>query len=405
MESAAARLRDGPEIMSANDQRKCPVCGADDCRPFLDVPDVPCHVGLLWNTRKGALGCPRGDLRLSLCHGCAFIFNSAFDPARMEYSQAYDNCLHYSGVYQDYAEGVARRLIEEHALRKRRIVEIGSGKGDFLAMLIRLGDNRGWGFDPSYDGRYSDLEKEGRLHVLADFFSERQAHIGADLICSRYVFEHIPQPISFLRNARSAAKPGTLFYFEVPNALFILRDGSIWDLIYEHCSYFTPPSLGRAFHTLGLRVLSLREQFEGQFLAIEAIAGNGAGAGGTEPSPIDPTTVFPYVEAFPEFFRQRAQEWREKLRGTRSTVVWGAGAKAVTFLNLMDARGAVDRVVDINPAKQGKFMAGTGQPIVAPEALGDDPPSKVIVMNPVYCEEIRRRLAELGVQADMETAL
>ncbi len=53
--------------------------------------------------------------------------------------------------------------------------------------------------------------------------------------------------------------------------------------------------------------------------------------------------------------------------------------------------------MDINPHKHGKFMAGTGQEIVAPEFLVDYDPDLVIVMNPVYTDEIRSELGRLGV--------
>jgi ABC-type Fe3+-hydroxamate transport system substrate-binding protein len=51
--------------------------------------------------------------------------------------------------------------------------------------------------------------------------------------------------------------------------------------------------------------------------------------------------------------------------------------------------------VDINPYRQGTFMAGTGQAIVAPEYLKSYRPDIVIVMNSVYREEIRHNLSQM----------
>jgi hypothetical protein len=53
--------------------------------------------------------------------------------------------------------------------------------------------------------------------------------------------------------------------------------------------------------------------------------------------------------------------------------------------------------VDINPHKHGKFLAGTGHEIVAPEFLTQYKPDVVIVMNPIYCDEIRADLGRLGL--------
>lgn len=51
----------------------------------------------------------------------------------------------------------------------------------------------------------------------------------------------------------------------------------------------------------------------------------------------------------------------------------------------------VDRVIDINPAKQGRYLAATGLRVMSPaEGLADLPEgSEIHVMNPNYLEEVR----------------
>jgi hypothetical protein len=46
-------------------------------------------------------------------------------------------------------------------------------------------------------------------------------------------------------------------------------------------------------------------------------------------------------------------------------------------------------------------MAGAGQQIVAPEFLKAYEPHVVIVMNPIYCDEIQRDLNRMGVTAEL----
>ena len=81
--------------------------------------------------------------------------------------------------------------------------------------------------------------------------------------------------------------------------------------------------------------------------------------------------------------------------------MWGGGSKGVTFLNIMKAGREVSFVVDINPHKQGKYAAGSGQQIVAPEALVADPPAVIIVMNPLYQDEIEAMVTSLGIEAEI----
>jgi hypothetical protein len=82
-------------------------------------------------------------------------------------------------------------------------------------------------------------------------------------------------------------------------------------------------------------------------------------------------------------------------------VLWGAGSKGVAFLTTLDIRHEIEYAVDINPHKHGTFMAGTGQQIVAPEFLKGYRPDIVIVMNPIYCNEIQRELDRMGIGVEV----
>ena len=63
----------------------------------------------------------------------------------------------------------------------------------------------------------------------------------------------------------------------------------------------------------------------------------------------------------------------------------------------------VAAVVDLNPRKHGRHVPIGGQEVVAPAALAQLRPRAVVVLNPVYREEIAAMLADLGVDADVVT--
>lgn len=111
------------------------------------------------------------------------------------------------------------------------------------------------------------------------------------------------------------------------------------------------------------------------------------------------------VAGFAERVIEAIGHWKDVLAGLaaagRRAVVWGAGSKGVGFLTNVGTRDEIPYVVDINPFKQGRYMAGTGQLIVAPEFLEQHPPDLVIVMNPVYLDEIRQSLDAMGVDAEL----
>jgi hypothetical protein len=82
-------------------------------------------------------------------------------------------------------------------------------------------------------------------------------------------------------------------------------------------------------------------------------------------------------------------------------VIWGAGSKGVAFLSMLEQADDVTCAVDVNPAKHGRFLPGTGHQVVAPDRLRDLRPDLVVAMNPSYAAEIRESLEGLGVHASV----
>ena len=63
----------------------------------------------------------------------------------------------------------------------------------------------------------------------------------------------------------------------------------------------------------------------------------------------------------------------------------------------------IDYVVDINPYRQDTYMPKTGQKIVAPKFLKEYRPDVIIVISPVYLNEIKKDLEQMGVKAKVVT--
>lgn len=396
-----------------------PVCPQSESIPLIDMDNVPVHCNVLWPTRAAALSAPRGDIHLTYLPACGHTYNPAFDAALMEYTQEYENSLHFSPHFQEYATALANGLIAKYDLYGKDIVEIGAGKGDFLIMLCAMSGNRGWGYDPSY------VPEPGytapNVTFVEDFYTEKYIDQRADLIVCRHVLEHIEDPDAFLAQVRRAVgEQQSVVFFEVPNALWTLRRGGIWDVIYEHCSYYSPSSLAHLFRRHGFRVLAVNEVFGGQFLTIEATPAGGeqaadaAGDNGHTPDgraaigAEDLLALTADARAFAANYAAKRDEWRARLHALAAAgqrgVVWGAGSKGVTFLNATGAGEEIVAVVDINPRKQGKYVAGTGQRIVAPADLPALRPDFVIIMNANYRAEIGEMLAEAGVMAEILVA-
>ena len=94
-------------------QYNCPVCNNSEMDLFFEAENAPVFCNVLWNAQEEALAASRAPIHLAYCHKCGLIYNIAFDPKLVEYSPAYENSLHFSPHFQEYAQDLAQRLIRK----------------------------------------------------------------------------------------------------------------------------------------------------------------------------------------------------------------------------------------------------------------------------------------------------
>ena len=381
----------------------CPVCLAEACQSLVVLDSLPVFCNVQYPTADEARSQPAGKLDLHYCGQCQHFFNAAFDASLLSYGEAYENSLHFSPTFSDFAQTLARQLLDRFGVHGARVVDIGCGKGDFLRLLCKLGNNEGFGFDPSYEAERDPPAKKERVHFYRQPFGPDYGDIDPRLVTCCQVLEHIENPVGFLRQIVGSLASDTCpgFYLEVPNALYTIRDLGIWDLIYEHSQYFSPVSFAVLSTKSGIHPDRVYESFGGQYLSLEGRRAEGRGADAVEPEP----AVAQMARQFPARFSGVLQHWRHDLGElTRQgpALIWGAGSKGVTFANLGGQQHSIAALVDINPHKQGLHVAGTGHPIVAPDAVRQLDPAVVLVMNPLYEAEITRTVRDLGCMAEVQ---
>lgn len=372
----------------------CPVCGADAER-FLVRERVPANQNMLLTSRDLARHVTRGTLSLHACINCGFVFNAAFREEFLDYGASYENTQTASDAFSSYLDERVARVIGQCAARLETAVEVGCGKGVFLSRLVEAAPgSTGYGFDTSYEGPES--ASDGQLRFFKHYFGAGYVAEPVDAVVCRHVIEHIADPVAFLRSLRSVLEnPATTIFFETPCVDWILRNQVVWDFFYEHCSYFNPHSLERAFARAGFHVTGVRHVFNGQYLWLEAAPGTAR-----REMPSDEGAVLQRCRAFADAQAAAVKAWIDRLiemRRAGKLAIWGAGAKGVTFAGLVDPNGElIDCVVDVNPRKQGCFIPGTGHPIVGPHDLAAREISAAVLMNPNYRSENEAILARLG---------
>ena len=115
-------------------EKKCQSCGKHDVSIFYEAQQLPIHSCLLLSSREEALRFPRRNIALGFCQACGFISNVIFDPEVMRYSAGYEEQQSFSPRFNLFAAKLAAHLVDRYELHDKGVVEIGCGKGDFLAL-------------------------------------------------------------------------------------------------------------------------------------------------------------------------------------------------------------------------------------------------------------------------------
>lgn len=234
---------------------RCPVCEASQSQPLF-----------IGHDRLHNLP---GQFPVAKCLGCGSAY-LAERPVNLALYYPPESYAAYSGRERHFSrapgrgQGLAqrRKLLERLKPNGGRLLDVGCGSGDFLAVMQKV---PGWqvaGLEPSPQA----AEHARATHALDVTVGELpQPHWPAatyDVIMLWHVLEHVPAPKQVLAEARRLLKPDGIFVVAIPVAdsaeaqLF----GPAWAGydVPRHLMTFTRTSVARLLEKAGFRV---KEEF------------------------------------------------------------------------------------------------------------------------------------------------
>ncbi|MEO3384918.1 class I SAM-dependent methyltransferase [Mesorhizobium sp. CAU 1741] len=333
-------------------------------RELYSQSQFPVFQNRMYSNASDARCCPRGDIRLVEDQQTGLIYNAAFRPDVMDYDEHYQNEQANSSHFREHLEKVT--TIVERLIGLEDLVEIGCGKGFFMDMLTARGADI-VGFDPTYTGNDPRVRRE--------YFGSGTGVRGRGLVL-RHVLEHIPDPVDFIFQIKEANGGQGKIYIEVPCFEWICERRAWFDIFYEHVNYFRIDDFDRIFG----EVIESGHIFGGQYIYVIAELSSAR----------KPRFDSERSVKFPSDFSNALNNIRSEIK--EAAIVWGGASKGVIFSLMCERAGLpVDSVIDINPAKQGRFLAATGLEVKSPgevlPSLADNTP--IYVMNSNYLEEIK----------------
>lgn len=268
-----------------------------------------------------------------------------------------------------------QEFADKYKLAGKKIVEIGTGKGEFLDLMARTGV-KPYGIE--HEPEAVKICREKGLCVTEEFVEhsrQRLANAPFDGFFIMNFLEHIPEPNDFLQGIWNNLSEGAVGLVEVPNMDFILNNVIFSEFIADHLMYFTKKTLTLLLEKNGFDVLECNVVWHDYCLA--AIVKKRQSL------------------SLDKFYEKQAAITQElnqfiDINHTKGkkVAVWGAGHQALAVIALSGIKDKIEFVADSASFKQNRYTPGTHILILEPEEIHKKEIGAVIVMAASYSDEV-----------------
>jgi SAM-dependent methyltransferase len=387
---------------------KCRHCHTPLNLEFIDLGTAPPSNAYL---DQAQLSAPERwfPLRVYACTSCWLVQTEDYAHHAELFASDYAYFSSFSASWLEHAKRYVDTMVQRFDLGTgSRVVEVASNDGYLLQYVLERGIDC-LGIEPT-----ASTTREARrkgIEVREEFFGVGRAGGlcevggGPDLTAANNVLAHVPDINDFVGGFARLLKPQGVATFEFPH-LMQLVDQCQFDTIYhEHFSYLSLTAVHGIFARNGLAVFDVEElPTHGGSLRVyaqRADTGKRPPAEAVEAMLQREQACGMRTSAYYQGFQARADHLKNGLlrflldakQQGRTLMAYGAAAKGNTLLNYAGVRAdLVPCAVDLNPAKQGRFMPGSRIPIVTPEQLKSARPDYVLILPWNLKAEVMRQL-------------
>jgi SAM-dependent methyltransferase len=375
---------------------KCRHCQTELTLPLIDLGTSPPSNSYV--TNKTIHGPEKYfPLRVLVCNQCWLVQTEDYAGAEELFDADYAYFSSFSSTWLKHAEKYIVDMAERFKLdANSHIVEVAANDG----YLLQYAKARGipcLGVEPTKST--ADAARAKGIEIVEEFFGVKLAEKlvaqgkQADLTAANNVLAHVPDINDFVTGFATLLKPAGVSTFEFPHLLRMVTENQFDTIYHEHYSYLSLTAVKHIFEANGLSVFDVEElPTHGGSLRVYA---QRADVGKREISPNIVTLLNLEISAgisTPDFyqgFQEKANKVKDNFvaflieaKNAGKTVAgYGAAAKGNTLLNYAGVRSdLLPYVVDLNPAKQNKFLPGCRIPIVAEDHLKQSKPDYVIIL-------------------------
>lgn len=388
---------------------KCRHCQAELRLPFLDLGHAPPSNAYL---TEAALRGPETwfPLRILVCESCWLVQTEDHAGREALFTDDYAYFSSFSSSWLAHSRRYVDAMIGRFGLGKDSMVaEIAANDG-YLLQYVKEAGIACYGVEPT--ASTAQAARDRGIDIVQRFFGVElgdeltEGGRAADLIAANNVLAHVPDINDFVSGFAALLKPQGVATFEFPHLLRMVQEGQFDTVYHEHYSYLSLTAVSRIFTANGLSVFDVEHlgTHGGSLRVFAQRLDTGKHETGAEVARTLDEEQRAGV-AGPDFyarFQQQAERVKNDLlaflvelrRGGKRIAAYGAAAKGNTLLNFAGVRpDLLPYVVDLNPAKQDKYLPGSHIPIVAEARLREDRPEYILILPWNLKTEVSEQLA------------
>jgi len=243
-----------------------------------------------------------------------------------------------------------------------KLIDIGCNDGKFLKVLRDRGFKALYGLEPTKNmSEQASLAGFPVLRSLLNYSNALEVvqKFGKfDCVVIRQVLEHIEHLADFGAAIQNLLEPNGLLVIEVPDAQhhFDNSDYALWE---EHINEFNFESLRNFLSLQGLEIIERYNSiFSGICLTVIARKTSRINTN-FEPASNSAESYRFWAQNFSVIKQKLNNQIGQTLKRNSSVGLYGVGRRSSFLLNVTETIEKLSFAIDDNPAKQGKFLAGT----------------------------------------------
>lgn len=280
-----------------------------------------------------------------------------------------------------------KEFVERFGLRGKKVLDIGTGKGEMLDVLQEAG-MIATGIEASE--KSVEIGKSSGRKMVQGYIGEIDVIEGSpfDAFVSFNYLEHLPEPGRIIGNIYKNTTADSVGFITVPNLEYLLETKCFYEFVADHLSYFTKKTLAYALEKNGFEVLECYTINENNDIAAVV----------KKRKALDISGQFSEVEELVKNLQRIVADYESQ---NKKVAVWGAGHRTLALLALSKLKN-IEYVIDSAKFKQGRFTPILHLNIVPPEYLKEKKVDLVIVMVPgLYPSEVLKTLKQMDVGAEV----